>query len=71
MTTDILQDHSRESLRASLVQQLSAYSQNEDEFLRHAEYLAGTQGEKIYPSWILRMTKPGPSGRTWFDIESR
>jgi len=46
---DILQDHSREPLRASLIQQLSAYSQNEDEFLRHVDYLAGTQGKKIYP----------------------
>ncbi len=46
---DILQDHSRESLRASLIQQLNAYSQNEDEFLRHVDDLAGTQGEKIYP----------------------
>jgi diguanylate cyclase (GGDEF)-like protein len=46
---DVLQDHSRESLRASLIQQLSSYSQNEDEFLRHVVYLAGTQGEKIYP----------------------
>ena len=49
MTMDILQDHSREPLRASLIQQLSAYSQDEDEFLRHVDYLAGTQGEKIYP----------------------
>ncbi len=46
---DILQDHSREPLRASLIQQLSAYSQDEDEFLRHVDYLAGTQGKKIYP----------------------
>ena len=46
---DILQDHSREPLRASLIQQLSAHSQNEDEFLRHVDNLAGTQGEKIYP----------------------
>ncbi len=49
MVMDILQDHSREPLRASLIQQLNAYSQNEDEFLRHVDYLAGTQGEKIYP----------------------
>jgi len=46
---NILQDHSKERLRASLIQQLSAYSQNEDEFLSHVVYLAGTQGEKIYP----------------------
>jgi diguanylate cyclase (GGDEF)-like protein len=46
---NILQEQSREYLRASLIQQLSAYSQNEDEFLRHVDYLAGTQGEKIYP----------------------
>jgi diguanylate cyclase (GGDEF)-like protein len=44
-----LQDHSRESLRASLIQKLSAYSQNEDEFISHVVNLAGTQGEKIYP----------------------
>ena len=46
---NILQNHSKEHLRASLIQQLNAYSQNEDEFLRHVVYLAGTQGEKIYP----------------------
>ena len=46
---NILQDHSKERLRASLIQQLSSYSQNEDEFLRHVVYLAGTQGEEIYP----------------------
>ncbi len=46
---NILQDRSREPLRASLIQQLSAYSQNEDEFLRHVVCLAETQGEKIYP----------------------
>ena len=32
-----------------MVQQLSVYSQNEDEFLRHVVDLAGTQGGKIYP----------------------
>ena len=42
MTMDILQDHSREPLRASLIQQLGAFSQNEDEFLRYVDYLAGT-----------------------------
>lgn len=42
-------DHSRSPLRASLIQQLNAYSQDEDEFLRHVVYLAGTQGDKIYP----------------------
>ncbi len=46
---DVLQDHSREPLRASLIQQLSAYSENEDEFLRHVDTLAGIQGEKVYP----------------------
>ena len=46
---DVLQDHLREPLRASLIQQLNAYSQNEDEFLRHVDFLAGTQGERIYP----------------------
>jgi diguanylate cyclase (GGDEF)-like protein len=49
VATNTLQDHSGESLRASLIQQLSAYSQNEDEFLNHVVTLAGTQGEKIYP----------------------
>ena len=32
-----------------MIQQLSAYSQNEDEFLRHVVDLAGTQGGKVYP----------------------
>ena len=72
MTMDILQDHSRESLRASLVQQLSAYSQNEDEFLRHVEYLAGTQGEKIYPVLLNIFTqldfKDDEAGSIWQDM---
>ena len=46
---DTLQNHSKEHLRASMIQQLSAYSQNEDEFLRHVVDLAGTQGGKVYP----------------------
>ena len=46
---NILQDQSKENLRASLIQQLSVYSQNEDEFLRHVVDLAGTQGEKFIP----------------------
>ena len=46
---NIIQDRPKETLRASLIQQLSAYSQNEDEFLRHVDSLAGTQGEKVYP----------------------
>ncbi len=44
-----LKDHTNELLRASLIQQLSAYSQNEDEFLRHVVDLAGTRGEEVYP----------------------
>ena len=54
---NILQDQSKENLRASLIQQLSAYSQNEDEFLRHVVYLAGTQGEKIYPVLLNILTQ--------------
>ena len=54
---NILQDHSKELLRASLIQQLSAYSQNEDEFLRHVVDLAGTQGEKIYPVLLNILTQ--------------
>lgn len=56
-TMDILQDHSRGSLRASLIQQLSSYSQNEDEFLHHVVDLAGTQGEKIYPVLVNILTQ--------------
>lgn len=44
-------------IRASLIQQLSAYSQNEDEFLRHVVELAGTQGEEIYPILLSIFTQ--------------
>jgi diguanylate cyclase (GGDEF)-like protein len=48
---------SSENLRASLIQQLSAYSQNEDEFLRHVDHMAGTQGDKIYPVLLNILTQ--------------
>ena len=54
---NILQDHPKEILRASLIQQLSAYSRNEDEFLRHVVDLAGTQGEEIYPALLSIFTQ--------------
>ena len=54
---NILQDHPKEILRASLIQQLSAYSQNEDEFLHHVVDLAGTQGEEIYPVLLSIFTQ--------------
>lgn len=54
---NILQDHPKETLRASLIQQLSAYSQNEDEFLHHVVDLAGTQGEGIYPVLLSIFTQ--------------
>ena len=38
-----------DDLRASLIQQLSVYSNNEEEFLRHVDHLAGTQGDRIFP----------------------
>jgi len=38
-----------DDLRASLIQQLSLYSDNEEEFLRHVDHLAGTQGDQIFP----------------------
>ncbi len=69
---DILQDHSKESLRASLIQQLNAYSQNEDEFLRHVDDLAGTQGEKIYPVLLNIFTqldfKDNEARSIWQDL---
>lgn len=69
---DILQDHSREPLRASLIQQISAYSQNEDEFLRHVDNLAGTQGEKIYPILLSIFTqiefKDNEAQSIWHDL---
>ena len=38
-----------DDLRASLIQQLSVYADNEEEFLRHVDHLAGTQGDRIFP----------------------
>lgn len=52
-----MQNGSREILRASLIQQLSAYSQNEDEFLRHVDHMAGTQGDQIYPVLLNILTQ--------------
>ncbi len=37
-----------DDLRASLIQQLSAYSDNEEGFLNHVDRLAGTQGDRIF-----------------------
>ena len=67
-----LQDHSTELLRASLIQQLSAYSQDEDEFLRHVVDLAGTQGEKVYPVLLNIFTqldfKEGEARSIWQEM---
>ncbi len=38
-----------DDLRASLIQQLSVYADNEEEFLRHVDHLAGTHGDRIFP----------------------
>ena len=69
---NILQDHSNEILRASLIQQLNAYSQNEDEFLRHVVDLAGTQGEEVYPVLLNIFTqlnfKEGEAQFIWRDM---
>ena len=42
------QDTPMDDLRASLIQQLSVYSDNEEGFLRHVDHLAGTQGDRIF-----------------------
>lgn len=46
-----------EHLRASLIQQLSFYSHNEDEFLRHVDHLAETEGDRIYPVLLNILTQ--------------
>ncbi|MEE9258896.1 MAG: diguanylate cyclase, partial [Nitrospinaceae bacterium] len=50
-------DHRMEHLRASLIQQLSFYSHNEDEFLRHVDHLAGTEGDRVYPVLLNILTQ--------------
>ncbi len=54
---ELAQKTPMEHLRASLIQQLSAYSQNEEEFLRHVDRLAGTEGNKIYPALLNIFTQ--------------
>lgn len=46
-----------EMIRASLIQQLSAYSQDEDQFLSHAEQLAQAQGGQIYTALLSIFTQ--------------
>lgn len=54
---ELVKDTPMEHLRASLIQQLGAYSQNEDEFLCHVDRLAGTEGNKIYSALLNIFTQ--------------